>query len=234
MRLTLVFVIMMTSGVWAPPEAARAFTAREADRKGPPRTFQTTADRGTVWDGVYTEAQAARGQAQYEASCRSCHREGPRKDEAFMRDWQGTSLDGLFSQIKATMPAGAPSSLSDAGVPRHRRLHAAGQRVPRRRQRAQCRRDQEHSSRGKERTRTGAELRAGPGWSAVWPQGPDAAWTLGNASEPARTKDPAASNGRRAERAHRRRRWAPRRSDCSTSTRGPTPTRATRWKRKVF
>lgn len=68
----------------------------------------------TVWNGVYTDAQATRGQTQYEATCRSCHRDGPRKDEAFRRDWQGTELEGLFSQIKKTMPANAPSSLSDA------------------------------------------------------------------------------------------------------------------------
>jgi hypothetical protein len=67
----------------------------------------------TVWDGVYTSAQATRGQGQYETSCRSCHDDGPRRGEAFMRDWGGTPLDGLFSQIKSSMPAGAPASLSD-------------------------------------------------------------------------------------------------------------------------
>ena len=73
-----------------------------------------TADGKTVWDGIYTSVQAARGQAQYESTCRTCHREGPRRGEAFMRDWQGTGLDGLFSQIRASMPTTAPGSLSDA------------------------------------------------------------------------------------------------------------------------
>jgi hypothetical protein len=68
----------------------------------------------TVWNGVYTDAQATRGQTQYEATCRSCHRDGPRREVAFMRDWQGLELEGLFNQTKATMPANAPSSLSDA------------------------------------------------------------------------------------------------------------------------
>ena len=70
-------------------------------------------DRKTVWDGVYTDAQAVRGQTQYQARCSSCHRDGPRRDEAFMRDWGGTDVEGLFRQIKVSMPADAPSSLSD-------------------------------------------------------------------------------------------------------------------------
>jgi S-disulfanyl-L-cysteine oxidoreductase SoxD len=68
----------------------------------------------TVWDGVYTAAQAARGERQYDASCRGCHDEGPRRGEAFMRDWQGTDLEKLFSQTRTTMPADAPGSLGDA------------------------------------------------------------------------------------------------------------------------
>jgi mono/diheme cytochrome c family protein len=69
---------------------------------------------GTVWDGVYTETQAARGEARYRASCSSCHDEGPRRGEAFMRDWSGTDLAGLVARMKASMPPGAPGSLPDA------------------------------------------------------------------------------------------------------------------------
>ena len=90
---------MMTSGVSAQP----------AQAQGPAKN----TDGRTVWDGVYTDAQAARGKTQYEASCSSCHRDGPQRDDAFMRDWIGTDVDSLFSLIKGSMPAGAPSSLSD-------------------------------------------------------------------------------------------------------------------------
>jgi hypothetical protein len=73
------------------------------------------ADRNrTVWDGVYTSEQAARGRDAYEADCRTCDRDGPRKDEPFMRDWGGSEVNALFDQIKMSMPASAPSSLSDA------------------------------------------------------------------------------------------------------------------------
>ena len=188
MKAAFVFVVMMTGGLCALSEAARAFTARE----GPPRIFQAAPDRGTVWDGVYTDAQAARGQAQYEATCRSCHREGPRKDEAFMRDWQGTNLDGLFTQIKTTMPASAPSSLTDQAyvdiVAYVLQINAfpAGA--------------SELSADGTKAIRVEGKDGPGPVPNFALVQligclapGPDADWTLGNASEPVRTKDPAAS-----------------------------------------
>jgi S-disulfanyl-L-cysteine oxidoreductase SoxD len=150
------------------------------------------ADGKTVWDGVYTAAQAARGQAQFEATCRSCHREGPRKGEAFMRDWQGTGLDGLFSQIKASMPAGAPASLSDQAyldlVAYMLQVNAfpAGP--------AELSADAIKGIR--------VEGKDGPGpvpnfalvqvVGCLMP-GPDAAWMVTDASEPIRTKDPVAS-----------------------------------------
>jgi mono/diheme cytochrome c family protein len=75
----------------------------------------------TVWDGVYTSAQAARGQALYEANCIRCHRtnadsinpESRLKGDDFMERWREDDLDSLFSLIRATMPRVAPGSLSD-------------------------------------------------------------------------------------------------------------------------
>lgn len=81
----------------------------------------------SVWDGVFTEAQATRGQFAYEGSCGFCH--GSRLDGAaddpdmrsapplarakFLRDWEGRSLAALFEYTKATMPEDNPGSLSD-------------------------------------------------------------------------------------------------------------------------
>ena len=67
----------------------------------------------TVWAGVYTDAQAMRGKAQFETHCSTCHRAGPRTGDAFMQNWSGTDLSSLFNQMKASMPADAPSSLED-------------------------------------------------------------------------------------------------------------------------
>jgi cytochrome c5 len=154
----------------------------------------TNAGRKTVWDGVYTDAQAARGKTQYESRCSSCHREGPREGDAFMRDWSETNVDGLFDQISRTMPADAPSSLSDDAyldlVAYMLQVNAfpAG--------RNELNADVIKSIR--------IEGRNGPGpvpnfalvrTVGCLAQGPDAAWTLADASEPVRTKNPAASKG---------------------------------------
>lgn len=74
---------------------------------------ETQDDAKTVWDGVYTETQASRGKSQFEMSCSSCHRNGPYQGDGFMRAWSGSDVEGLFRQIRATMPTSAPASLND-------------------------------------------------------------------------------------------------------------------------
>jgi mono/diheme cytochrome c family protein len=74
----------------------------------------------TVWSGVYTEEQAARGKAIYDASCGSCH--GPELAGAdgpalagndFLRNWLEDNLNSLFVKVHRRMPADAPGSLSE-------------------------------------------------------------------------------------------------------------------------
>jgi mono/diheme cytochrome c family protein len=81
----------------------------------------------TIWDGVYTEAQAKRGEAIYPSVCGRCH--GYKLDGApddpdmlptppiagpkFLRRWNGGSLATLFEVTRTTMPAINPQSLSD-------------------------------------------------------------------------------------------------------------------------
>src|SRR5438552_13812140 len=84
------------------------------------QTQVVTTDSRSVWDGVYTAAQATRGKAQYDSKCGSCHgadlsgRIGQAlKGDVFLRGWNGYPLGSLFGRIKATMPEDAPSSLSD-------------------------------------------------------------------------------------------------------------------------
>jgi mono/diheme cytochrome c family protein len=74
----------------------------------------------TVADGVYTDAQAARGAAVYDAACAGCHRTdlgggtGPAlRDERFARAFAGKDLKTLFTKTATTMPRGAPGSLGD-------------------------------------------------------------------------------------------------------------------------
>ena len=133
-----------------------------------------------------------------QASCRSCHRDGPRRDEEFMRDWGGSDLESLFKQIKVSMPAGAPSSLSDAAYADIVAYVLQANAFPA----------------GSTELAPAAigpiriEGRSGPApvpdFALVrvvgcLTQGPGTAWTLADAGEPIRTKDPAASaDGRTA------------------------------------
>jgi len=70
-------------------------------------------------DGVYTDAQAGRGQAVYDKQCVSCHGQGlkglaapPLAGDAFAGNWQGQPLAELASKIQKTMPADGPGALS--------------------------------------------------------------------------------------------------------------------------
>jgi mono/diheme cytochrome c family protein len=74
----------------------------------------------SVWDGIYTDAQASRGQAGYGKNCASCHGEKlegqgqapPLAGADFLSNWNGMSVGDLFDQIQATMPADRPGQLS--------------------------------------------------------------------------------------------------------------------------
>lgn len=75
----------------------------------------------TVADGVYTDAQAARGQATYGAQCAACHGATlggalapPLAGAAFLRAWDARPLVDLVDKIQQTMPATSPGTLSRA------------------------------------------------------------------------------------------------------------------------
>jgi len=73
----------------------------------------------TTSDGVYSDAQAKRGEAAYAKTCAGCH--GPDLAGAdtapsltggeFNAGWTDQTLDDLFERIKTTMPGDAPGSL---------------------------------------------------------------------------------------------------------------------------
>jgi mono/diheme cytochrome c family protein len=74
----------------------------------------------TVRDGVYTDAQAARGAAVYKEKCASCHGPTlggslapPLTGDAFAANWGGP-LSAIVDKIQATMPANAMGTLTRA------------------------------------------------------------------------------------------------------------------------
>jgi mono/diheme cytochrome c family protein len=84
---------------------------------------QDAASGGTVWDGVFTEAQASRGEAAYGRSCAACHKEDllgggtapALAGEAFLRRWNESTVDDVVQTMRSSMPQEAPNSL-DAQV----------------------------------------------------------------------------------------------------------------------
>ena len=84
---------------------------------------QGAASGATVWDAVFTEAQASRGEAAYRRSCASCHKEDllgggtapALAGDAFFRRWNESTLDDVVETMRSSMPQEAPNSL-DAHV----------------------------------------------------------------------------------------------------------------------
>lgn len=90
-----------------------------------PITAQAPAAKGrTVWDGVYTDAQATRATAVFGASCSNCHSltgEGnkPLAGDAFWQSHTQKTVGQLLTYVRTSMPNGAnagslaPASYND-------------------------------------------------------------------------------------------------------------------------
>jgi cytochrome c len=96
---------------------------------GAPASAQATPT--TIWDGVYSEAQARRGEQVFKTECSYCHKEdlsggffddglgrapalaGKRAfDSSFMDRWGGQTLGDMIATIAATMPQKRPATLT--------------------------------------------------------------------------------------------------------------------------
>ena len=86
-------------------------------------TREARADR-SVWDSVFTEAQATRGDSLYKGSCGNCHGAAlqggvtPAGDDAhplvgppFMASWDGQTLYDMYDKIFSAMPVDKPKTL---------------------------------------------------------------------------------------------------------------------------
>src|ERR1035437_1604273 len=74
----------------------------------------------TVWDSVYSDAQATRGQTLYGQSCTKCHQDAlTGLDDApaltggsFLGGWNKMSLGALFERVNSSVASDDPGSLS--------------------------------------------------------------------------------------------------------------------------
>ncbi len=95
---------------WVHPATATAVYMQETPAE----------DQRTVWDGVYTEGQAKRGQVLYTEACAGCHALDLRGDntspslvgQSFAFLWGGSTLLALFERVQERMPPDRPGTLS--------------------------------------------------------------------------------------------------------------------------
>ena len=86
-----------------------------------PRLAAAQEGGRTVWDGVYSEAQADRGRTAYARHCASCHAADlsgslearPLAGARFMQDWSEDTVDTLYTRIRNLMPFDDPATLAD-------------------------------------------------------------------------------------------------------------------------
>src|SRR4030081_895423 len=80
--------------------------AQAADRRG-----------RTVWDGVYTDAQAARATSTFNQACSNCHTLSPQGNrpvtgDKFWETFTQKTVGDLLTYVKTNMPNGNGGSLS--------------------------------------------------------------------------------------------------------------------------
>ena len=74
----------------------------------------------SIWDGVFTEAQATRGAETYKQVCSECHGGDLMGDgfapslagADFQGNWNDLSVGDLFERIRISMPPSGPSSVT--------------------------------------------------------------------------------------------------------------------------
>jgi ankyrin repeat protein len=127
-------VVYASSGIRRYPEAAalirrlmreRGLAIPEIVRDGgavPIVKAASSASGGrTIWDGVFTEQQAQRGQQVYQRACAACHLDSLQGDDvsptlvgsAFLARFTGQSAHEMVQNLRASMPQNAPDSLGD-------------------------------------------------------------------------------------------------------------------------
>jgi len=109
MKLRIAFVVLATA--WTAGITQSSLRAQAAP-----------AGARTVWDGVYTDAQADRGVVAYKAACTECHGADLTGDgfapaltgAEFAGNWNELSVGDLFERIRISMPPSGPSTVTPA------------------------------------------------------------------------------------------------------------------------
>ena len=92
------------------PAVAPAATAAPATPVVPATKRDTSMTSTQL--GVYTDAQAKRGQQVYAGTCMSCHTPTSHQGSTFTQNWDQHPLYDLFSYVSTQMPQDNPGSLA--------------------------------------------------------------------------------------------------------------------------
>ena len=125
MKLRIAFISL--AAIWTVALALPSVSAEQAVAPvapvAPVAAVAPVAQAGaakTVWDGVFTEEQAKRGELAYKDSCSSCHGGDLGGDgfapalagADFGGNWNDLSVGDLYERIRISMPQSAPGSLT--------------------------------------------------------------------------------------------------------------------------
>lgn len=110
MKLRIAFLVLATA--WTASVTTSSLRAQAAAAPG----------ARTVWDGVYSDAQAERGVAAYKSACVECHGADLTGDgfapaltgAEFAGNWNELSVGDLFERIRISMPPSGPSTVTPA------------------------------------------------------------------------------------------------------------------------
>ena len=89
---------------------------------GIPLVSGQEASKGLIWNGVFTDMQARRGEAAYQSTCAGCHGRNLQATNpdapsltapSFGISWHGKPVADLFTLMRTSMPLGAGGSLTD-------------------------------------------------------------------------------------------------------------------------
>lgn len=93
--------------------------ASAADAAKPAAPAAAGAGTTDIWQGIFTNAQAKRGDTLYSQHCAMCHMvdmggKEPAPELAgdnFLSKWLGHDVGELYTRVSTTMPAGNPGTL---------------------------------------------------------------------------------------------------------------------------
>jgi len=115
--MKLRFIFGTLAVIWVAAMSHSAILATSGREGG-----QAAGGNKTVWDGVFSTAQAERGAATYKTACSECHGNDLTGDgfapalsgAEFMGNWNDLSVGDLFERIRISMPPTNPGSVTPA------------------------------------------------------------------------------------------------------------------------